>query len=108
VAGLARGSDVVVMTHSHALDQEVVEAALRRGDELGYVGVIGSRTKRARFTQRLLARGLPPERVAALVCPIGLEGVGGKLPAEIALAVAAQLLQRRRAGLVPPRGTEVE
>jgi xanthine dehydrogenase accessory factor len=94
VASLPPGSDVVVMTHSHALDQEVVEAALRRGD-LGYVGVIGSATKRARFTQRLSARGFPPERIAALVCPIGVAGIGSKLPAVIAVAVAAQLLQRR-------------
>ena len=95
IAELPAGSDVVVMTHSHALDQEVVEAALRRGGELRYVGVIGSRTKRARFTQRLEGRGLPAERIASLVCPIGVEGVRGKHPAEIAVAVAAQLLQRR-------------
>jgi xanthine dehydrogenase accessory factor len=95
IAGLPAGCDVVVMTHSHALDQEIVEAALRRGGELGYVGVIGSATKRARFTQRLEAKGFPPERIAALVCPIGVEGVRGKQPAEIAIAVAAQLLQRR-------------
>jgi xanthine dehydrogenase accessory factor len=95
VASLPAGSDVVVMTHSHALDQEIVEAALRRGGDLGYVGVIGSATKRARFTQRLEAKGFPPERIAALVCPVGVEGVRGKHPAAIAIAVAAQLLQRR-------------
>ena len=96
VADLCAGADVVVMTHSHALDQQVVEAALRR-PELGYVGLIGSLTKRARFLQRLSARGLPPEALARLTCPIGIEGIRGKLPAEIAIAVAAQLLQRRGA-----------
>ncbi len=94
VAGLPPGSDVVVMTHSHDLDQAVVEAALRR-PELGFVGLIGSRTKRARFEARLGARGLPPEVLARLTCPVGLPGVGGKNPSEIAIAVAAQLLQRR-------------
>jgi xanthine dehydrogenase accessory factor len=96
VADLRAGADVVVMTHSHALDQQVVEAALRR-PELGYVGLIGSLTKRARFLQRLSARGLPPEALVRLTCPIGIEGIPGKLPAEIAIAVAAQLLQRRGA-----------
>jgi xanthine dehydrogenase accessory factor len=92
VAGLPAGADLLVMTHSHARDQQIVEAALRRSD-LRLVGLIGSRTKRARFLSRLAHRGYPPEAVARLTCPIGLPGVGGKRPAEIAIAVAAQLLQ---------------
>lgn len=94
VGDLPAGADVLVMTHSHQLDYQVVEAALRRGD-FPYVGLIGSRTKRARFVARLASRGLPEERIASLTCPIGLPGVGGKFPAEIAIAVAAQLLQLR-------------
>jgi len=100
VADLPEGADVVVMTHSHAVDQQVVEAALRRGTH-GFLGLIGSRTKRARCVQRLEARGVPPEAIARLTCPIGVAGVHGKLPAEIAVAVAAQLLQRR--GDLPAR-----
>lgn len=96
VAELPAGADVVVMTHSHALDFQLIEAALRRGD-LGYVGLIGSRTKRARFVARLASRGRTEEEIARLTCPIGVPGVGGKHPAEIAIAVAAQLLQRRTA-----------
>jgi len=92
VARLPAGADLLVMTHSHALDQRIVEAALRRPD-LRLVGLIGSRTKRARFLSRLEHRGFPPEALARLTCPIGLPGVGGKRPAEIAIAVAAQLLQ---------------
>jgi len=99
VGDLPAGADVLVMTHSHQLDYQVVEAALRRGD-LPYVGLIGSKTKRARFVARLASRGFPEERIASLTCPIGLPGVGGKLPAEIAIAVAAQLLQLRAS---PPR-----
>jgi xanthine dehydrogenase accessory factor len=91
VALLPAGADVLVMTHSHDLDQRIVEAALRR-PELRLVGLIGSRTKRARFLARLEHRGFPPEARARLTCPVGVPGVGGKRPAEIAIAVAAQLL----------------
>lgn len=92
VADLPHESYVLVMTHSHALDLRIVERALRRPD-LRYVGLIGSKTKRARFLRRLALRGLTPEEIARLTCPIGIEGVAGKRPAEIAIAVAAQLLQ---------------
>lgn len=92
VADLPPATDVVVMTHDHRLDLPVVEAALRRGD-LGYVGLIGSATKRAKFLARMAERGLGPEILARLTCPIGLPGIRGKLPAEIAISVAAQLLQ---------------
>ena len=64
------GAHHVVMTHSHALDFDLVQALLRRHDT-GMVGLIGSRTKRQRFEHRLLARGVSADRVAALVCPIG-------------------------------------
>lgn len=94
VATLPAGADVVVMTHSHALDQRVVEAALRRRD-LGSVGLIGSRTKRVRFEQRLLARGLAQDDLARLGCPIGLPGLHLEEPQAIAISVAAQLLQLR-------------
>jgi len=92
VAELPSGADVVVMTHSHALDLELVDAVLRRPD-LRYLGLIGSRTKRARFLQRLEARGRTPEELARLTCPIGVAGITGKDPAVIAVAVAAELLQ---------------
>jgi len=94
VADLLPGCDVLVMTHSHALDLQIVEAVLRRKD-IPYLGLIGSRTKRARFEARLAERGFPAAELARLICPIGIPGAGGKLPAEIAIAVAAQILQRR-------------
>jgi xanthine dehydrogenase accessory factor len=81
----------VVLTHSHALDLEIVAAALAR--EAAFVGLIGSATKRATFLRRLRARGLPESAVARLTCPIGLPGLKDKRPAVIAAAVAAQLLQ---------------
>jgi len=103
VPDLPPGCDVVIFTHSHDLDQAIVAAALRRSD-LGYLGLIGSRTKRARFEARLRERGFAAGDLARIVCPIGLPGVGGKGPAEIAIAVAAQLLQLRRPARPAPSG----
>ena len=91
------GGFVLVMTHSHELDARICEAALRR-DDLGLVGLIGSRTKRARFEHRWLARGLAPQALQRLHCPIGVPGITGKQPEVLALAVAAQLLQQATGG----------
>lgn len=85
------GAHHVVMTHSHALDFDIVLALLRRPDT-GLVGLIGSKTKRQQFEHRLLERGVAAHRVAELVCPVGLAGIQGKEPAAVAVAVAAQLL----------------
>jgi xanthine dehydrogenase accessory factor len=91
------GAFHLVMTHSHALDLEIVERILRRTD-VGFCGLIGSDTKAAKFRARLQRRGLSTER---LVCPIGLVKAG-KHPAEIAVSVVAQLLERR--ALMPVGG----
>jgi xanthine dehydrogenase accessory factor len=96
VAALASAADdafVLVMTHSHPLDLAICEAALRAG-RFPYVGVIGSKSKRARFTSQLIRGGLSPARVATLVCPIGDSGVSGKAPAVIAAMTVAELLLR--------------
>jgi len=82
---------VLIMTHSHPLDQRILEAALRR-DDFRYVGLIGSETKKARFLKRLAARGVTERELSRLTCPIGVPGIEGKRPAEIAIAVMAQLL----------------
>ena len=89
VGGLPAGSVVLVMTHDHQLDFEIVSAALRRPDLLA-VGLIGSDTKRARFVSRLVRLGIAVDR---LICPIGLAGIEGKQPAVVAVSVAAQLLR---------------
>lgn len=78
----------LVMTHSHALDQRLCEAILSR-DKVGWFGLIGSKTKRAQFTSRMVAKGL---NVDSMVCPVGLPGIIDKAPAVIAASVAAQLL----------------
>lgn len=82
----------LVMTHSHALDQTLAEAILKR-PALHWFGLIGSKTKRMLFEHRLAARGVALPRIAQMTCPIGLPGITGKEPAVIAASVAAQLLQ---------------
>jgi xanthine dehydrogenase accessory factor len=81
----------LVMTHSHALDYDVIEAILER-DDAAFIGLIGSATKRAQFEQRLRARGFSSERIATITCPIGEPTITSKHPGAIATAVAAQLL----------------
>jgi xanthine dehydrogenase accessory factor len=85
------GAAFLVMTHSHALDLTLCERILRR-DDFAYCGLIGSATKRAKFIRRLRARGVSDHVIERLVCPIGIPGLSGKHPGEIAVAVAAQLL----------------
>lgn len=82
----------LVMTHSHAVDQQLSECILQRNDA-AWFGLIGSATKRAQFISRLSQRGLSDAQIAGMTCPIGIGGITGKEPPSIALAVAAQLLQ---------------
>ena len=107
VGGIPPGADVLVLTHSHALDLDIILHLLRR-DDLGYLGLIGSGTKAQLFRRRLAARGID---ASALVCPIGVPvpfldagaGAAGappvrpkdKHPGAIAVSVAADLLARR-------------
>ena len=91
VADAPAGASYLVMTHSHALDQRLSEAILARAD-VGWFGLIGSKTKRVQFERRMAARGLARERIDNMVCPIRLPGITSKLPAAIAASVCAQLL----------------
>jgi xanthine dehydrogenase accessory factor len=103
VAVAPPGAFYLVLTHSHALDLAITEAILQRGD-FAYLGLIGSKTKRARFLRRFEARGIAPDVLARLTCPIGLPGIEGKEPEVIAVAVVAQLLavSSLPAGVLPP------
>jgi len=85
------GAAYLVLTHSHALDSMICAAALQRGD-FAYLGLIGSRTKRAQFERAFRDLGIPQERIARLVCPIGGGRLRDKRPAVIAALVAAELL----------------
>jgi xanthine dehydrogenase accessory factor len=88
------GAFVIVMTHSHPLDLNIVSRALVAG-RFGYVGLIGSATKRARFSSMMREAGVSEAALDRLTCPIGVPGIADKAPAAIAAAVAAQLLQQR-------------
>jgi len=88
------GAFVVIATHSHALDLALVEGALAR-DDWAYVGLIGSKAKRAQFERRLAARGFS-DAFARVRCPIGTAvAIAGKHPGAIAVAIAAELLVAR-------------
>ncbi len=87
------GAFYLVLTHDHDLDLRITEAILKRGD-FGFLGLIGSKTKRQRFVHRFEQRGVDPMAIARMTCPIGVEGIAGKEPERIAVAVVAQLLQR--------------
>lgn len=84
------GSAVIILTHDHALDFLLAAEALARTD-LAYIGMIGSRTKRAQFARFAAARGLD---IGPLVCPIGAGLTHDKRPAVIAATTAAELIAR--------------
>lgn len=90
---LPPGTHVLVMTHDHAEDAAILDAALRT-DGLATVGLIGSSAKWARLRRRLLDGGHSEDDLARVVTPIGLPGLPGKDPATIAVSVAADLLVR--------------
>ena len=85
----------LVMTHSHPLDLEICEAVLSRPDT-GYLGLIGSRSKAVRFRRRLAEKGFDDAELARLHCPIGVPGLEGKAPMQIAVSVTADLMLRRQ------------
>jgi xanthine dehydrogenase accessory factor len=107
VEAAASGAFVLVMTHSHALDFDIVAKALSL-ERFNYVGLIGSLSKRARFIKRMTALGLNEKQISGLTCPIGVPGISGKEPATIAAATAAQLLMVRGAGPFAVRSTVPE
>ncbi len=82
----------VVMTHDHQLDQAVIEWALGRG--FSFVGGVGSRAKAARTRERLKAKGFAEALVDGVRMPVGVD-IGARRPTEIAVAIAAELVERR-------------
>lgn len=94
IAQARPGTFFLIMTHSHPLDLELCGHVLTHGD-FGYLGLIGSKTKRARFEKRLQHMGLTQKIIARLTCPIGIPEISDKSPGAIAVAVAAQILRQR-------------
>ena len=86
---LADDALVLVMTHDHALDLEVIAKAIKR--DFAYLGLIGSERKWSRFVKRLEQRGFSASEIAKVRCPIGVSK-HSKEPNAIAISVAAELL----------------
>lgn len=91
VSSMPENSYFVVMTHNHQLDFDISQAILKRGD-FSYLGLIASDTKWRRFQQRYKHRDIDQQQVERMNCPIGLAQVGGKLPMEVAVSVAAEII----------------
>ena len=96
ISAMPSGASYLVLTHSHPLDYEICDQVLRRGD-FAYCGLIGSISKRRRFERDMRKQGLSDSQLERLTCPIGVSGIEGRKPAEIAIAVAAELLRIRDA-----------
>jgi xanthine dehydrogenase accessory factor len=100
LGGFSGDDYVLVLTRDHAIDQRLLEYLILR-DAIGYLGMIGSRGKVGRFHKRLVAKGIVAAehdaRWAKLSAPIGLD-IGAETPDEIAIAIAAELVARRRRG----------
>jgi xanthine dehydrogenase accessory factor len=95
VRSAPEGSSYVILTHDHALDFLIGAEALQRSDA-PYVGMVGSKTKRARFRSWYLSEGYPAAVLDKLVLPIGgrafPDGLGDKRPEVIAALAAAEIL----------------
>lgn len=93
LADLPRGTHILIMTHDHAEDAALCDAALRT-THLGSIGLIGSAAKWARFRKRLSTEGGHDDvAIDRIKTPIGLPDITGKEPATIAVSVAADLLR---------------
>jgi xanthine dehydrogenase accessory factor len=85
-------SSIVIATRGHKLDAECLLAAART--RARYVGLLGSRRKTVLIADMLREAGIPEARIQAIHAPVGLD-LGGRTPAEIALAVLAEITQER-------------
>jgi len=90
---------LVIATRGHKLDADCVLAAAKT--TVRYVGLLGSRRKTILINEMLNAHGIDDERIAVIHAPVGLD-LGGRTPAEIALAVMAEITQRRYRGTGRP------
>jgi xanthine dehydrogenase accessory factor len=85
------GSSYVILTHDHALDFLIAQEALARADA-PYIGMVGSHTKRARFSSWFQGEGGDAKTLSRLVLPIGQMGLGDKRPEVIAALAAAEIM----------------
>ncbi|HYO25006.1 MAG TPA: xanthine dehydrogenase accessory protein XdhC [Lacipirellulaceae bacterium] len=96
VASLPAGAFVLCMTMGHRTDRPILAEIFRQDRRFPYVGAIGSQAKRKVLERELALDGVAAAQLATLRCPLGLE-LGSNHPGEIAISVAAELIQRRDA-----------
>jgi xanthine dehydrogenase accessory factor len=96
VATLPADAFILCMTMGHRTDRPILEEIFRQNRTFPYLGVIGSKAKRAVLVRELKAAGVEPSQLEAMQCPVGL-AIGSNLPGEIAVSVVAQLIQERDA-----------
>jgi xanthine dehydrogenase accessory factor len=94
VGQLSDDAFVICMTMGHATDRPILEEIFRQGRGFPFLGVIGSKAKRAVLVKELTSAGIPADQAETFHCPIGLE-LGTNQPGEIAISVVAQLIQER-------------
>jgi len=93
-AGFTPGKDslVVIVTRGHRFDKKVLAQAL--ATETGYIGMIGSARKRDTIYRGLVDDGVDPSELERVHCPVGVD-IEAETPAEIAVSIAAQLVEHR-------------
>lgn len=94
VSRVTAGSFVLSITQGHATDVPVLREVLGRFPEVPFLGAIGSASKRAALLRDLRAAGIAESLLEKITCPLGLQ-IGGNDPHEIAISIAAQLLETR-------------
>ena len=87
---------VICMTMGHSTDRPILSTLFRDQIEPAYLGVIGSKSKRGALVRELKEDGISPDVAEQFLCPIGLP-IGSNQPAEIAISIAAQLIEHRDA-----------
>ncbi len=101
VEGAAPQSSYLIMTHDHSLDfilcEKILGRQVKRGD-VKFCGLIGSKSKSGKFHKRLAYKGFESAIVKQLKCPVGMADVPGKRPMEVAVSIAAELIQMHASG----------
>jgi len=94
VKNLPKKSYYIVLTHSHDYDFKIINEILNL-NTFQFIGLIGSKTKRKRFSNRLVKLGHNQYLINKIECPIGLKNIASKKPGEIAISIIARLLEYR-------------
>ncbi|MEM7016385.1 MAG: xanthine dehydrogenase accessory protein XdhC [Pseudomonadota bacterium] len=90
ISNLNKQAEVLVLTHDHQLDYELVKALLN--NDYQHIGLIGSTTKWKRFSARLANEGFSSTQLSRIRCPVGNDSIPGKQPIAIAMSIVAELL----------------